>query len=96
LAQDLLHNGIKAMKIWPFDQFGRSLGGPIGRRAGVEAVGSVTHFPSRDNLKEGLSYVEEIRKTVGDKMDIAIEGHARWNLPEAVDIVRALEPYGIL
>ncbi len=96
LAADLLKHNITAMKIWPFDQFGASLGGPIGSRAGVEAVGPVTHYLSPANLKKGLSYVEDIRKTVGDRMEIAIEGHARWNLPEAVKIARALEPYDIL
>jgi L-alanine-DL-glutamate epimerase-like enolase superfamily enzyme len=84
------------MKIWPFDQFGSSLGGPIGRRAGAEAVGPVTHFISRENLKKGISYVEDIRRAVGDRMEIAIEGHARWNLTEAAKIARALEPYDIL
>jgi galactonate dehydratase len=96
LAAELLQQGIKAMKIWPFDQFGASLGGPIGQRAGAEAVGPVTHFLSKEDLKKGLSYVEDIRRAVGDKMEIAIEGHARWNLPEAVKIARALEPYDIL
>jgi galactonate dehydratase len=96
LATELLESGIKAMKIWPFDQFGTSLGGPIGQRAGAEAVGPVTHFISKEQLKKGISYVEDIRKTVGDKMEIAIEGHARWNLPEATKIARALEPYDIL
>ena len=28
-------------------------------------------------------------------MEIAIEGHARWNLPEAIRIARALEPYDV-
>ena len=96
LAKDLLAHNIKAMKIWPFDQFGASLGGPIGSRAGVEAVGPVTHYISPEQLKKGLSYVEDIRKAVGDQMEIAIEGHARWNLPEAVKIARALEPYNVL
>jgi galactonate dehydratase len=96
LAADLLKNGIKAMKIWPFDQFGTSLGGPIGQRAGAEAVGPVTHFLSKENMKKGLSYVEDIRRAVGDRMEIAIEGHARWNLPEAIEIGRALEKYDIL
>lgn len=96
LAIELLNKGIKAMKIWPFDQFGTSLGGPVGSRAGVEAVGPVTHFLSKENMKKGLSYVEDIRKTVGDNMEIAIEGHARWNLPEAIEIGRALEKYDIL
>ena len=96
LATELLKSGIKAMKIWPFDQFGTSLGGPIGQRAGAEAVGPVTHFISKEQLKKGVSYVEDIRNTVGDKIEIAIEGHARWNLPEATKIAHVLEPYDIL
>jgi L-alanine-DL-glutamate epimerase-like enolase superfamily enzyme len=96
LAEDLLKSGIKAMKIWPFDQFGASLGGPVGQRAGVEAVGPVTHYLSKENLEKGISYVEDIRNTVGDKIEIAIEGHARWNLPEATKIARALEPYDVM
>lgn len=96
LAAELLASGIKAMKIWPFDQFGVSLGGPVGRRAGVEAVGPVTHFISREQLKKGVSYVEDIRRAVGDQMEIAIEGHARWNLREATKIAHTLEQYDIL
>jgi galactonate dehydratase len=96
LAQELLDRGITAMKIWPFDQFGVSLGGPIGQRAGVGAVGPVGHYLSQDDLKKGLSYVQDIRRTVGDRMSIAIEGHARWNLPEAIRIARALEPYDLM
>ncbi|MBC7813909.1 MAG: mandelate racemase/muconate lactonizing enzyme family protein [Burkholderiales bacterium] len=96
LAVELLESGTKAMKIWPFDQFGTSIGGPVGQRAGVEAVGPVTHYLSKEQLKKGLSYVEDIRRAVGDKMEIAIEGHARWNLTEATKIARGLEPYDIL
>lgn len=96
LAQDLLRQGIKAMKIWPFDQFGVSLGGPIGQRAGAGAVGPVGHYLGKEQLKKGISCVEDVRRTVGDQMEIAIEGHARWNLPVAVQIARALEPYDIL
>jgi galactonate dehydratase len=96
LARELLASGISHMKIWPFDQFGVSLGGPIGSRAGSGAVGPVGHFLSRENLEKGLSYVKDIRAAVGDRMQIAIEGHARWNLPEAVRIARALEPYDVM
>ncbi|MGO9310750.1 MAG: mandelate racemase/muconate lactonizing enzyme family protein [Spirochaetia bacterium] len=96
LAQDLLREGITAMKIWPFDQFGTSLGGPIGARAGAEAVGPVTHSLGAEQLKKGLSYVEDIRRAVGDRMRIAIEGHCRWDLPHAVRIARALEPLDIM
>jgi len=44
LAEELLASGITAMKVWPFDQFGVSLGGPVGSRAGVGAVGPVGHY----------------------------------------------------
>ena len=79
------------MKLWPWDQFGVSLGGPVGQRAGVSAVGPVGHYLDPDDLKRGLEPVQQIRAAVGDKMQIAIEGHARWNLPIAIDIGRALE-----
>lgn len=96
LAQDLLKQGIRAMKVWPWDRFGVSLGGPIGQRAGANAVGPVGHFLSVDDLERGLQVVKDIRSAVGDKMDIAIEGHARWNLPIAIKIARALEPYDVM
>ena len=31
LSQELLATGVRAMKIWPWDQFGVSLGGPVGQ-----------------------------------------------------------------
>jgi L-alanine-DL-glutamate epimerase-like enolase superfamily enzyme len=96
LAEDLLARGIRGMKIWPFDRFGAALGGPIGQRAGVSAVGPVGHFLTPDTLREGLRPVEQIRKAVGSKMEIAIEGHARWNLPIAMRIAEALAPYEIM
>ncbi|MBI1282586.1 MAG: mandelate racemase/muconate lactonizing enzyme family protein [Anaerolineaceae bacterium] len=102
LAAELLQQGVKAMKIWPFDQFGVSLDGPGQKAAraqgtsGSNVIGPVSHFLSKAELKKGLSYVEDIRSTVGDKMEIAIEGHARWNLPEAVKIAQALEPYDVM
>ncbi len=95
LAEELLASGIRHMKIWPFDQFGVSLGGPIGRRAGAGAVGPVGHLLSREDLARGVSCVQDIRRAVGNRMEVAIEGHARWNLTEAIRIARALEPYDI-
>ena len=53
------------MKIWPFDHFGASLGGPIGQRAGAGAVGPVAHYLRREDLKRGLAYIErQIAKAV--------------------------------
>jgi L-alanine-DL-glutamate epimerase-like enolase superfamily enzyme len=96
LAKDLLKDGIRAMKIWPWDQFGVSLGGPIGSNAGVEAVGPVGHYLRPEKIKQGLKPIESIRKAVGGEMQIAIEGHAKWNLPISIQIAQALEPYEIM
>jgi L-alanine-DL-glutamate epimerase-like enolase superfamily enzyme len=102
LAESLLGQGIKAMKIWPFDQFGATLAGPTRPRAkvriwgGESAAGPLSHTLDNEELNRGLQVVADIRAAVGDKMAIAIEGHARWDLPTAIRIARALEPYDIL
>jgi L-alanine-DL-glutamate epimerase-like enolase superfamily enzyme len=102
LAKDLIREGITAMKIWPFDDFGTTLSGPADPRApyviwgGKTSAGVLAHSISNDDIQAGLSIVEDIRKTVGDRMAIAIEGHARWDLPCASRIAHALEPYDIL
>jgi L-alanine-DL-glutamate epimerase-like enolase superfamily enzyme len=102
VAQSLLQQGITAMKIWPFDQFGTTLAGPMNPRGkffiwgGETAAGVLAHQLSREDLNRGLSVVADIRRAVGDKMAIAIEGHARWDLPTATRIARALEPFDIL
>jgi len=102
LAQSLLAEGVTAMKIWPFDQFGPTLSGPVDTRKpmviwGAEtAAGPLGHGISNDDLAAGLKIVADIRAAVGTKMAIAIEGHARWDLPSATKIARALEPYDIL
>ena len=102
LAQDLLNQGIKAMKIWPFDRFAWTLAGPTDPHGkvivfGQEAsAGVLTHFLSKEDLERGVATVADIRRAVGDKMSIAIEGHAHWDLPTAVRIARALEPYDVM
>ncbi|HVX82367.1 MAG TPA: mandelate racemase/muconate lactonizing enzyme family protein [Devosiaceae bacterium] len=102
LAQDLLRQGITAMKIWPFDQFGPGIAGPENERGQTLVWGAVTAAGTRglgisnDDLNAGIAIVADIRKAVGDRMQIAIEGHCRWDLPSSVKIARALEPYDIL
>jgi L-alanine-DL-glutamate epimerase-like enolase superfamily enzyme len=96
LAQDLLKMGIRAMKVWPWDRYGSPLSVTLSRRAGGSAVGPVGQFLSVDDLQGGLQVVKDIRAAVGDRMEIAIEGHARWNLPVATKIAKALEPYDVM
>jgi len=80
LAQDLLDEGIRGMKIWPFDQ------------AAEETRGAQI---STKALEQGCALIEEIRNTVGDQIDVMIELHGMWNLPAAVAIGNAVEPYNI-
>jgi galactonate dehydratase len=78
LAENLLENGISAMKIWPFDP------------AAIENQGL---FISAAQMKKAIEPFEKIRKAVGDRMEIMVELHSLWNLPVAKQIARALEPY---
>ncbi len=78
LAEDLLSNGIAAMKIWPFDP------------AAMENKG--LHI-TPEQLKKAIRPFELIRDAVGDRMEIMVEFHSLWNLPMAKKIARALEPF---
>ncbi|MCI0537759.1 MAG: mandelate racemase/muconate lactonizing enzyme family protein [Verrucomicrobiales bacterium] len=97
LAQSLLAEGYTQMKVWPWDRFApqidsASATGP----AGWSAMGPVGHVLSPAHLKQGLWTVQEIRKAVGDRMEIAIEGHSRWDVNCAIRLARALEPYDVI
>ncbi len=81
LAKSLLADGVRAMKIWPFDQFSEVSFGQYIHPADVE---------------RGLAPVRQIRDAVGDAMEIGIECHFRWNRASIERIARALEPYNIL
>ncbi|WP_406857739.1 mandelate racemase/muconate lactonizing enzyme family protein [Alsobacter sp. KACC 23698] len=78
VAESLLESGISAMKIWPFDP------------AAQENQGL---YISAEQMKKAIEPFEKIRKAVGDRMEIMVEFHSLWNLPAAMQIARALEPY---
>jgi galactonate dehydratase len=96
LAEDLLAHGITAMKIWPWDRFAPQIAadGNTGP-AGWTAMGQVGHDLAPEQLAAGLQAVADVRKRVGDRMDVMIEGHARWDLNAALAICRALEPFAV-
>ena len=81
LARSLLDDGIKAMKIWPFDRFSEE---------------SFGQYISHQQIEQGLQPVRQIREAVGHEMEIGIECHFRWNRTSMERIARALEPYDIL
>jgi L-alanine-DL-glutamate epimerase-like enolase superfamily enzyme len=78
LAQELLDEGIRAMKIWPFDL--------IARR------GTGRHI-TPDEMREGLEPFRRIRDAVGDSIEIMFEGHGYWDITTAKKIARASEEY---
>jgi galactonate dehydratase len=78
LAESLLAAGLTSMKIWPFDEFaGKTRGQRI----------------STDDLEAGLEPLVRVREAVGDRMDVAIEGHGLWALTPAKRIARAVAEY---
>lgn len=79
LAVSLLEEEITAMKIWPFD---------------IAAEKTRGQHISAADLKAALQPFEKIRKAVGDRMEIMVEFHLMWQLLPAIEIARALEPYG--
>jgi galactonate dehydratase len=79
LALSLVEEGITALKIWPFD-------------AAAEA--SRGAYISGSDLRAALEPFEKIRKAVGDRVDIMVEFHSLWQLLPAMQIARALAPYG--
>ncbi len=97
LAESLLSQDITALKVWPWDRFAPQLSGgiPMGP-AGWSAVGPSGAFISAGDLEAGLQSVKKIREAVGNKIEILIEGHSRWDLNSAMRIARALEPYDVL
>jgi len=97
LAESLLAQGITAMKVWPWDQFAPQLNvGAVTGPAGWSAVGPVGHDLRPEQLARGLWTVQEIRRAVGDRMQIAVEGHSRWDVNCALRSARALEPYDVM
>lgn len=79
LALSLLEEGITAMKIWPFDAAAEKTRG---------------QYIAASDLKATLAPFEKIRSAVGDQMDIMVEFHSMWQLLPAMQIAKALTPFG--
>ncbi len=76
LARSLLDQGIRAMKIWPFDEIAKETGG---------------QYITPQQLSAGAEPLRRIRKELGDDMEVAMEFHGYWNLPSAIRIAQELE-----
>jgi len=98
LALELLGEGLTGMKIWPFDYVAHSPGrwddwrsfrgmfDPNIRSLGGQDI-------STADIHRALEPFRKIRKAVGDRMDVMLEGHGLWSLPAAIKIARAVEEF---
>lgn len=75
LAEELVSEGITGMKVWPFDRYAHRGGGA---------------YLSSAEIDEGMKPLREIRKRVGDRIEIMIEGHAFFQLASALRLAEAL------
>lgn len=78
LAESLLESGISAMKIWPFDPIAKETGG---------------NWITPRQIDKGLEPLRRIHQRFGNAMEVAMEFHGYWNLPCAIAIARACEPF---
>ena len=81
LARALLDEGITAMK-----------GGPTI----ALAIASDGQYIDPGDLDRALKPIREIRHAVGMDMQIANDGHGKWNLPCAIRIAQAMEPFEMM
>lgn len=78
LARGLWDEGIRGMKVWPFDRAAETTNG--------------THI-SGPALADGIRIIDAIRGEVGPEMNLMVEMHGLWNRRGATTIIEALEPY---
>lgn len=81
IAQFLVDQGIRTMKFCPFDKAGS-------RNRG--------EYISQREIEESLDWIRRVRDTVGDELELGCEFHSWWNLPSAMRIAEAVEPYNVL
>jgi galactonate dehydratase len=78
LARELWDEGVRGMKVWPFDTAAERTGG--------------TDISSAE-LERGVGIIAAAREAVGPDMKIMVELHGLWNRPAAEKIIAALAPY---
>jgi L-alanine-DL-glutamate epimerase-like enolase superfamily enzyme len=60
-----------------------------------EPTGILARSLSHSEIKQMASFVAAIREAVGPDIEVALDCHWRYNLPDAIQIARALEPYHV-
>ena len=81
IAGFLVKEGIGAIKFCPFDSAASRTNG---------------EYISKVEIDRSLDWIKRVRDSVGFELDMGIEFHSMWNLPSAIRIAKALEPFDIL
>jgi galactonate dehydratase len=81
IAKFLVGEGINSIKFCPFDK---------------AAARNNGEYISKNDIDQSLDWIKRVRDSVGYDLELGCEFHSNWNLPSAVRIVHALEPYEIL
>jgi galactonate dehydratase len=81
IAKFLVDQGIKGIKFCPFDW--------IASRNNGEYI-------SKNDIDKSIEWIKRVRDTVGYDLEIGCEFHSMWNLPSAIRIAQALQPYEVL
>lgn len=75
LAEELAGLGYSGMKVWPFDQAAKKFGPSL--------------IPHQE-IEEAVRPLRKIRETVGLDFNLLVDGHAHFQLPQALRIADAL------
>ncbi len=62
----------------------------------IYPFGARDQYLSNEALESGLRWIREIRDQFGNRMDICVDCWGRFDLPSAIRIAKALEPYNIM
>ena len=81
LAEELVAEGYTGMKFWTFDRAYRAHGG--------------SYLPM-STVRECVKPLEEVRKRVGDRIEILLDGHGFFQLPAALRIAEAVRDLGLM
>ncbi len=81
IARFLVDQGIPAIKYCPFDRVGNKNKG---------------EYISQKDIEQSLTWIKRVQDAVGADLDIGCEFHSIWNLPSAIRIAKALEPFNVL
>jgi galactonate dehydratase len=78
LAKELVAEGCRGLKMWPFDRMYQEHGG---------------HYVNPGQLKKAVASLAAVREAVGDSLEIMLDGHGFFSLPAAIRIAQAVREF---